>query len=253
MAIGASELQVTGMGLPRDAFPEPTDQIIVPLDPDNLERVIDTALANRADFLGAKLRVNEQHALLGGARNRLRPQVDLVGSAGYTGIRQGGGLGNYFGPLFLSTAGPNATIGLQYQFPTQNRAARGIIVQTEAAVRQQNIQAANLARHIASSVVTAAHALNNTMLQLREAQQFSAAALAGRRGEADRLRQGVGSVLDVLQTEDRYISALLSEVNAHAAYATAIASFRLATGTYLDPRQPVQAVGREAFFSALKP
>lgn len=249
--IGTTPEQVMQIGMPSDAFPEVGDVPPVSLDAAALRQWINTALGNRGDYLSTKLRADQQRVLLAGTRNRQLAQLDLVGSVGYTGARSGSGPGNYLAPLFLSTAGPNATVGLQYQLPYQNRAARGALVQNQAALQQQALQAELASRQIASSVVTAANALHKTMLQYREAKQAAAASDTARYGEAERLRQGVGSVLDVLQTEDRLVAALLSEINAHVAYSTAIANFRFATGTFLSPRQPVQAVGREAFYSAV--
>ena len=219
IAAGLPGREVLSIGQPSDPLPEVRDELQVPTDNVHLEQLIDRALKNRADYLSAKLRSDEERALTAGARNHLRPQLDVIGSIGYVGIRPGGGVINYLGPLFVSTAGPNASIGVQYQFPRENRAARGELIQDEAALRQNDLRAADAARQIASGVVTAAFALNNAVLQYKQARAAEEAASSGREGESERLRQGVGSVLDVLQTEDRYISAVLARISAQVAYA----------------------------------
>lgn len=251
IAMGVNDVDVMNIAPPGDPFPEATDELLAPTNPAHLRTLIELALSNRADYLGAKVRTDQQKALLAGTQNRLRPQLDLTGTLGYTGIESGRGLGSYLNPLFQSTAGPNAAVALQYQFPTQNRAARGALVQNQASLRQQDLHTVDVARQIASSVVSAANALNNSVLRFRAAQVATAAALEGRQGEDERLRQGVGSVLDVLQTEDRYVSVIVAEIQSQVAYATAIANFRLATGTYLNPSRPVQEVRRDVFFSPI--
>jgi outer membrane protein len=250
IALGLDDHHMISIALPADPLPDGENQPPILLDAEHLQQYIDQALTRRGDYLASKTRSSEQHALLVGNRNQLLPQVNVVGSIGYTGVRPGSGPGNYLAPLFITPSGPNASIGVQYQFPIQNRAARGGVEQNEAMLRQQDLTTSDLARQIASAVVTAANGLRLDALQLSEARRASAAALEGLEGERERLRAGVGSVLDVLQTEDRYIAAVLAEISAQVSYATAIAGFRFATGTYIDPRSPVQSVGRDAFYCA---
>ena len=253
IAMGLDDHHMITIAPPGDPLPGGGSLPSVQLDAVHLQQYIDQALTRRGDYLASKTRAGEQRALLAGNKNQLLPQVNVVGSLGYTGVRPGSGPGNYIAPLFITPSGPNASVGLQYQFPLQNRAAKGGVAQNEAMLRQQDLTTNDLARQIASAVVTAASALRLNALQLVEARRASAAALAGLDGERERLRSGVGSVLDTLQTEDRYIAAVLAEISAQVSYATAIAGFRFATGTFIDPRSPVQAVAREAFYAPTPP
>jgi outer membrane protein TolC len=214
-----------------------------------LSPLLEAALTRRGDYLAAQARVEKQSALVAASRNALKPQIDLSGSAAYTGVMQGTSVSNHLAPILSSSTGPNVSFSIKYQFPVQNRAAQGALTQNQSLLSQQQLRLEATGRQVYSDIINAASALDISVLQLREARTASTAAKAAVAGATERLRNGVGSVLDSLQAEDRYISALINEITVQVSYASAIANFRYATGTFLDPERSSQTVSARAFYS----
>lgn len=251
LAIGIAPGDMPLLGQPTDPFADGTDQPMLSTEPEKLREYIQLALSRRADYLAANVRGEESRVMLGHARNQLRPQLNAIVDFGYTGWSEGARFDRYLSPLVYNVHGPNAYAGIEYRFPRENRHARGQIMASEATVQQRDLRVFDLARNIASQVIVAASSLNTSVLQLRQAREAAASFRNALFGEQERLRQGVGSIFDLLQTEERYVSATTNEIYAQVNYSIAVANFRLATGTFLQPDQPVQAVGRDAFYFPL--
>jgi outer membrane protein TolC len=253
VAIGVSAGDILSLPEPSDPYPDGLKQPLLAITPDALKGYIQLALSRRADYMAAKVRVSEAQTILVYARNQLKPQLNVVGNIGYAGLQETTRFDKYLSSVFQNLAGPSFTAGLQYTFPLGNHAARGQLMQTDATLQQGILHVNDTARNLASNVVTAATGLNSSVLQLGQAAEASASFGRALEGERQKLRFGASSVLDILQTEDRYVSARLAEISARVTYAAAIANFRYATGTYLAPDQPVQSVGREAFYVPIIP
>lgn len=146
--------------------------------------------------------------------------------------------------------GVDAIAGITYSFPVENNAALGQLAQANGAHRQTELRSAQTARVIASSVIVAANALENSVLRLKSAHGAVASFRDALQGQKDKLSLGVGSPIDVLTIEDRLTAALLTEVTAQLNYALALTQFRFATGTFVEPNQPKQTIGRDVLFTA---
>ncbi len=253
VAIGVSAADILSLPPPSDPYPDGLKQPLLPITPDALQNYIHLALTRRADYLAAKVRVDEAQSVLVAARNQLKPQLNIIGTAGYAGLQDTTRFDKYLSSIFQNIYGPSVSAGLQYNFPVGNHAAKGQLMETLATVQQGLLHVNDTARNVASNVVTAATGVNSSVLQLQQAAEASDSFSKSLEGERQKLRLGTTSLLDILETEDRYISARLSEISARLGYADAIANFRYATGTYLSPDQPVQSVGREAFYVPLVP
>jgi outer membrane protein TolC len=253
VAMGLGPDQIVGLPAPIDPYPDGTTQPLLPVTPEALRGYIQLALSRRADLLSARKSLESSQTLAIAAKNQIRPQVDATLHLGYSGLQETTRFDKYLASIFQNIYGPNVTGGIEYHFPLENRSARGQLIQSQGSVNQAQLHINDVERNIASNVVTAATGLNSSVLQLQQAQQASRSFLSALEGQRDKLRLGVGSLLDILQTEDRYISAALNEISAKVGYSVAIANFRLATGTYLVPDQPVQSVDRAAFYVPLVP
>lgn len=250
IAMGIGPDQINDIPPPIDPYPSGSAQSLLPMTPEALRGYIQTALACRADYLAAKRRTREVEALVVGSKNQIKPQVDFVLRAGYTGLQETTRFDKYLSSIFQNL-GPNVSGSIEYRFPLENRAAKGQLIQIQGKLQQSQLRINDIARSVASNVVTATTGLNNSVLQLQQAEQAAQSFLTALNNERERLRLGAGSVLNILQTEDRYINAALNEISTRVQYAVAIVNFRLATGTYLIPDQPVQAVDRTAFYVPL--
>ncbi|MDE3197883.1 MAG: TolC family protein, partial [Acidobacteriota bacterium] len=124
IAMGLSADRVAGVGNPTDALPAAQSET-APRDP---QAAISTALTRRADYLAAKKRQGEADVLAFAARNQLKPQLDLQLNSGFSGLREGRRVDEFAVSPFSGVHGLDATVGLRYQFPLENRAAEANVV-----------------------------------------------------------------------------------------------------------------------------
>jgi outer membrane protein TolC len=219
-------------------------------DPPAAGALVRQGLQRRADLRAAQVRLEQQRALLEGWQGQQRPQVDLLVGLSAAGARQGVSAGAFTAPL-RSAVGPSVSVGVQYRFPNDNLEARGAARQAHAALEQQGLRTEDVRRQIASGVIVGLQNLRSALQQLREAGVAERSAQAAHDGAIERLRVGVGSVLDSLQAEDRYIAAAVSRISAQVALASAIAELRYATGTLIDPDRPISSLERDLFYQPL--
>ena len=133
-------------------------------------------------------------------------------------------------------------------FPPANSGARGQLMQADAFAQQNELQAAQVARNISTSVVTALEGVRNAILRVKKAPGIGGLASGlSLDGQRERYRVGISPVVDVLTVEDRLNNALSSQIQAQLSYAVALIQFRLATGTIIAPDQPAQTVRPQAF------
>jgi outer membrane protein TolC len=88
---------------------------------------------------------------------------------------------------------------------------------------------------IAMEVSVALTSVRNASLRLEKARESVTAFQAALDGEREKYRLGFGSLVDVLTTEDRLISALSVQVQAQLDAAVETALLREATGTLVAP------------------
>lgn len=236
--------------LPVDPLPDVEAGVSGLGDSGPVESFIELGLHNRADLLASQKRVAQQQALLEGWRGQQRPQVDLVAGVGYAGAKLGSGVGAFVSPLGTPT-GPSVSVGLQYRFPHDNLEARGALLQADSALQQQLLRTEDVRRQITSGVILGLQNLSSASQQLAEATVGVRAAQAGHDGARERLKNGIGSVLDTLQTEDRLISAVVGRISAQVSLASAIADLRYATGTFISPDKPRHFLPRNIFYEPL--
>jgi outer membrane protein TolC len=205
-------------------------------------------LENRPDVIATKLRRKSAEQILPAARNQLRPQLNLIVNAGYSGILEGNGFGRPFSTLF-NNVGLNTYATLNFTFPPRNDVAIGQLAQAQAAYQQSTLNETDLERNIASNVVTAVTTLSNSIAALQKAREAVTYYRIALDQEQERFRLGLNSLVDVLTMEDRLTSALSQGVSAQLNYAVAIANLCLATGTIVDPNERTHTVDKDKFTS----
>jgi outer membrane protein TolC len=233
LAMGLPPEDLAQLADPAENLPEGLAASVT--DPAAAARYIALALSQRADYAAARKLVDAQRALLPQARNALRPEVDLTFSSGYSGLREGVYPQSYVASLFLGVHGMDAAAGIRYESVPRNNAAAGHLAQTEAAIREAELSAADTARMIAMEVSVALTSVRNASLRLEKARESVTAFQAALDGEREKYRLGFGSLVDVLTTEDRLISALSVQVQAQLDAAVETALLREATGTLVAP------------------
>lgn len=244
LAMGLSADKVAAIANPADPLPSVARIEMIPSDP---QLAIARAFERRADYLAAKKRQGEADILASAAKNQLKPQLDLQLNTGFSGLRGGRRPDEFVISPVSGVHGVDATAGLRYQFPIENRAAEANVVQTRSAASAAAYRIQDTARSISSSVLVAMEGVRAAIQQLamvNRSVEYSQTALEN---QAEKYRLGVGSLVEVLTVEDRLTTALGNQVQAELGYALAVARLRQATGTIVEPDKPVQAIDPSIF------
>jgi outer membrane protein TolC len=246
MGVSAERI-VLSTPVPSDDFPIAEEQKLPSDIGPCMEYYSEEALQRRGDYLASQRRYAGTRVLLNAARNRMLPQVNLNLYSGYTGMQEGRQVTDFFSSSFTRVPGPNAAAGITYTFPSGNRAARGEVLRSEGAVTQAEVQRLQLARGINSSVVVSLEGVRNAILRAQRAREAVDSFRSALTGEREKYAGGIGSIVNILSVEDKLTAALSEQVQSELAYVTALAQFRLATGTLVQPNQAVQNVPADTF------
>lgn len=220
-----------GLGAERLAYWQPVDALPVPrLPPSDVASMVGEARQNRSDLKAARELVASSAALLRGADWNTLPELDLQGSIGYTGGLEKDGLANYFASLGNNVPGLNAGVGLSVDLPFNNTAARAARDLQRAQLDQARIANMDLDRRVPTDVQGALDDLRLSAAALEASSQAVQRYQEAVTDEHDKMKAGVGTVLDTLITEELLIQAELTETANHLRYATALTKLRLETG-----------------------
>lgn len=227
LAMGLQADRAAALPSPTDPFPPLADSLPPPGDP----QLLDTALASRADLEATRQRERGTEALIGAARDALKPQVDLNLSVGYSGLTEDALFPGFITSLGQRLTGANFLASVAVSKSQANNTARGVLARTEAARRQTQIRIDDLSRSIRSGVVVAQDDLARSAERVRLLREAAGLYRAAVQDEADKLRLGLSTIIDLVLIEDRLTRSLLDEISATLRYASALARLRFETGT----------------------
>ena len=211
--------------------------------PEAVQRLVELALAGRAELAAAGLQVDAARLQFDAARASGRPGLDLAVELGYTGLTTGAGMPGMFSPLYRDIPGLNLSVQLSYQAAPADRAAAGRRVQRAALLDQERLAQAALREQVASGVTLAAAALERGLRLLDDAEAAVRLFTTAVENEKAKFALGTATLFDVILAEDNLTSALLAAVEARLGHATALSRLRWETGTLL------QAEGAELRFT----
>ena len=237
---------------------EPVDQPETAVVHVDLAEAIRRAESNRPELAEAKTVLAERDVDVTLAKDRLKPQLDLV--AGYTrrGLAGGlnpnapaigftgqpvvvpealeGGLGRSFGTIREGRF-PDASIGLSFSVPVFNRGARGDLAIAKAQRSQAEILAAQQKQRVAVDVRNAVLTLDTAAQRIDAAKAGRAAAETQLRAERERYGVGLSTNFFVLTRQNDLAQAVLTETAALTDYRRALTDFARASGTLLEERR----------------
>jgi outer membrane protein TolC len=211
--------------------------------------------AGRPELADLDARKALQAIELDAARDRLKPQLDLVG--GYTArgvagarsddVRPFPGLNVEFAAELQGALGaslesvalqrfPDVTAGIALTIPLGHRAARADIATAESTARQIAAARERIRIQIAVEVRNAAAALETAGQRIEAARAAHAAAEIQLRAEEDRLTAGATTPFFVLTRQNDLAAAEVAETAATAAYRRALTELARARGTLLRDR-----------------
>jgi outer membrane protein TolC len=227
----------------------PTDTLAIP-DKDEVRPLQDQvaeAVARRPDLGQARLQVENSIIGLEGARNAIKPEVDLVGtmqnnglagaataySAGTTSLPLIGGYGSALAQA-LARDYPTYNIGLQVTLPIHNRIAEADLARDELQVKQSQIRVQQLQNQASLEV-------EDALIAMRRARASWEAAVQARKfqeeslvAEQTRFEVGASTAFFVIQYESLLAQARSTEVAAKSSYVKARAALDRATGSILE-------------------
>ncbi len=213
------------------------------------------AAAERPELADLDARRALQAIELDAARDRLKPQLDIVG--GYTArgvagarsedVRPFPGLTPEFSEELQGALGaslesvalhrfPDVNAGLVLTIPLGQRAARADIAVAESATRQIAAARERIRIQITVEVRNAAAALETAGQRIEAARAARAAADIQLRAEEDRLTAGATTPFFVLTRQNDLAAAEVAEAAATAAYRRALTELARARGTLLRDR-----------------
>jgi outer membrane protein TolC len=184
----------------------------------------------RPDYRRTLETVRRAQASVSEARSTALPQVDLVGSYGYTGS------GGSFDDAYRNSRRrdtPSWTAGAVVSVPLPLRDGRGRVLASKLTLEQARTDLARLEQQIAVEVANAAGQIDATARRVeatRRARQLADDSLVA---EQKRLQVGQSDTFTVLQFQELLSAAEQSEYRAVADYNIALADYDSAIGTTL--------------------
>ena len=228
------------------------NQTLEPVDPP------ETALV-QVDLAEARTALAERDVDVDFAKDRLKPQLDLVAGYALRGLAgslnsyapeaevllgvpivvpdaMAGGFGRSVGTISESRF-PDASIGLSLSVPVFNRGAKGDLVIAKAQRSQAEILVTQQKQRVAVEVRNAVLTLDTAAQRIDAAKAGRAAAETQLRAEKERYGVGLSTNFFVLTRQNDLAQAALTETAALTDYRKALTDFARASGTLLDERR----------------
>jgi outer membrane protein TolC len=232
LAMGLGWSQIERLPPPGDSLAEVTEEARPAAA--QAAVLVNQAPERRADLLAAMAQVKSAGVLSYAARRAREPRLDLQVDLGYGGLSDSNDATALITPLGDHVLGVNFLTGLSFQFPLQNNAARGALLQQEAAQKQLALLEGNLHRQVQVAVAFALTSLHKAVAAQSSAQAAVAAYRDAVLNERKRVRAGLSTLFDVIQLETRLNNADQTALSARATVATALAQLRFESGTLIS-------------------
>lgn len=219
-----------------DVLIEPAEQLAAPAQQFNVQESWQKGLAQRPDFLQAKLNTDQSELQLKYDRNQLLPDLSLTGSygrgAGGVAIQEfGDGLED-----FRTDRNPFYSYGARLSIPLGNRAARSNYRASKLSLEQIKLALKKIEQAILVEIdnnVTAARVSFERVGSTREARLYAEAALDA---ERKKLENGKSTSFFVLQLQKDLTAARSGEIRALTDYNKSLADLARGEGSTLDRR-----------------
>lgn len=216
---------------------EPTETLTAPEQVLNVQESWGRGMAQRPDFLQARLELERQGYQLRYDHNQLFPQLNLIGgyghSAGGSGINE---FSEGFGE-FRRGNQPSHYYGASLSIPLSNRAARNTYRASKLEKERLTLELRKLEQNILTAIdnnVIAARTSFERVDSTKQARLYAEAALDA---EQKKLQNGKSTSFQVLQLQRELTAASSSEVQALADYNKSLADLAQGEGSTLERRK----------------
>ncbi len=220
----------------RELLIEPVGQLAAPAQQFNLQQSWGKGLAQRPEYLQAKLNVEQSELNYKFDRNQLMPDLSLTGSYGHGA---GGVAVQEFSDAledFRTGRNPAYAYGARLSIPLGNRAARSNYRASKLTVEQIKLALKRTEQGILVEIdnqITAARVSYERVTARRESRLYSEAALDA---ERKKLENGKSTSFVVLQLQKDLTAARSAEIGALADYNKALADLARSEGSTLERR-----------------
>ncbi len=209
----------------------PTDSPVATRQAVSLEQNIQAALANREELFQLQKALEIQEISLSAADNQLKPTLNAFSTFDLSG--QDDALGGSFSE-FSEFNEASVTIGLQFEYPLGNRAAKTSYNTTRLGIDQTRLSIQNLEQAISVQVRQAVRAVETSYKLVeatRVAQQLAEEQLDA---EQKKFNEGLSTNFQVLNYQEQLASAQSSYTQAITGYNQALVALEQLTGMTLQ-------------------
>jgi outer membrane protein TolC len=210
---------------------QPTETLQAVRHPFDLQDSWSKGMEERPDLLQAKLNVERQGIQLKYYRNQLYPELDLVGSYGFTGS------GNEYNDS-LNQIGdgsrPFYSYGGKITIPLSNVGARNQLNASKAHEKQLLLQLKQLEQNVMVQIDNAVKTAQSALESVDATGQARIYAEAALDAEQKKYAVGKSTTFTVLQLQNSLTTARSQEIRALANYNEALANLAAAEGTTLE-------------------
>ncbi len=195
------------------------------------EELIDTALANRQSMEIAKLQLQNSKQSLIVAKNNLLPELNGIGTLGYTGL--GGNFGNAFDDQFEARH-HNWTLGLEMQVPLFYNEPIATFRQARYSMRQSEENVQLVMQQIAIEVRTAFRSVRTNRKRIDASRESTRLSREQLLAEQEKYNVGQSTTFQVLTYQQDLADALSTEIQSLADWRISVAELARVTGTILE-------------------
>ncbi|HLN81156.1 MAG TPA: TolC family protein [Thermoanaerobaculia bacterium] len=223
----------------------PTDEVRTEQPAVNVEEGIRSAIDRRPEIIAEEYNVDSDRIRYDYWRNQTRPQLDLVGSYGFSGgpttlrdaegnvISTSGGFSDSFQQI-IDRDFKTWTIGLNFSYPILNRRARGqrgvALYTWESSKALLN----SLEQNVLLEVRAAARDIDTARRTIAAAQKSRELAERNLDAERKKFENGMTTSFQVTQIQNDLSAARSLELQALAVYRKALSAYHLAIADILD-------------------
>jgi outer membrane protein TolC len=221
----------------------PTDTPVRHSEPLDIGEILSTALQMRPEVNQSLKQIRSACVRLGMSRNELLPQLDLILESYTAGLRGNSNIGGAFVDQF-STGEPGYSVGLQYEIPIGNRAARARFTRRKLELRQLRNQFKTTVETLLMETKVAAREVRTADREFK-AKYHSMDAAAKRLDNIEQrwaalpgVESSIGLYLDdVLTAQEQLAEAEFEFAKSETTYNLALMNLKRATGMLLQHEQ----------------
>ncbi|MYN04194.1 TolC family protein [Pseudoduganella sp. DS3] len=229
--LGMDGAAIAALAAPADALPAIL-AIGMPAEA-QLIQLRTAARQRRPDLAALGAQVAAAQRQTEAAQHRLLPDLNLQLGVGYAKAHDGSNRYPWWGEAGRVQHGASLSARLVYEFPLQNNAARGTLRERAAQLEQAALRQRDLEAAVAAGIDSAVASLATRSAQLQVAQQALALYERAVGQEMVKQKNGIATLIDVINVESRFINARTSYLQTYLAYAQAMARLRYESGTLL--------------------